>query len=160
MRWKIAAVLVSLIAAAQLIKPLPPAANQSTADLSAISELAPAAAILNRSCRDCHSMGTAWPWYARIAPVSWLVAQDVSKGRQFLNFSRWDAYRPAQKLGFLAAMASATSQDRMPPPRYLWLHPGSRLSYADRQTITTWANAEFRRISRLRRVSRGSANGS
>src|SRR5512147_2878796 len=29
--------------------------------------------ILSRSCSDCHSYKTTWPWYSRVAPVSWLV---------------------------------------------------------------------------------------
>jgi hypothetical protein len=102
--------------------------------------------ILNRSCRDCHSMATEWPWYARIAPVSWLVSDDVDKGREFLNFSKWDSYSKGQKMAFLAAMASATAQDRMPPQRYLVLHPEAKLSDADRQILKSWSRSEFRRV--------------
>ena len=36
-------------------------------------------ATLNKACRDCHSNDTNWPWYARIAPMSWLVAADASR---------------------------------------------------------------------------------
>lgn len=46
-------------------------------------------AILERSCYDCHSNQTRWPWYSRMAPVSWLVASDVHEGREHLNFSAW-----------------------------------------------------------------------
>jgi hypothetical protein len=28
------------------------------------------AAVLARACGDCHSNGTQWPWYSRVAPVS------------------------------------------------------------------------------------------
>ena len=31
-------------------------------------------------CYDCHSNETTWPWYARVAPVSWLVVRDVKRG--------------------------------------------------------------------------------
>ena len=47
------------------------------------------AAILRRSCFDCHSNETRWPLYSRIAPGSWLMAQDVHNGRNHLNFSEW-----------------------------------------------------------------------
>jgi hypothetical protein len=43
-------------------------------------------------------------------------------------------------------MASATSQDRMPPKRYLVLHPQATLSAADRKVLKDWSRSEFRRI--------------
>jgi Haem-binding domain len=30
--------------------------------------------VLRRACYDCHSNETEWPWYSRIAPISWLLA--------------------------------------------------------------------------------------
>ena len=48
--------------------------------------------LLQRSCYDCHSNETRWPWYAQVAPVSWLVADDVKHARDHLNFSTWNAY--------------------------------------------------------------------
>ena len=50
------------------------------------------AAILVRSCYDCHSYTTRWPWYSQIAPVSWLIAYDVRSARKHLNFSEWSSY--------------------------------------------------------------------
>src|SRR5947207_10994960 len=46
-------------------------------------------AILRESCFDCHSNETRWPFYARIAPGSWLMARDVNKGRSRMDFSEW-----------------------------------------------------------------------
>src|SRR5690242_170452 len=46
-------------------------------------------AILKKACFDCHSNETAWPWYARLAPGSWLMARDVKKGRAHMNMSEW-----------------------------------------------------------------------
>ena len=47
------------------------------------------AALLHAACYDCHSSETKWPWYSRIAPMSWLIAQDVNEGRKNLNLSDW-----------------------------------------------------------------------
>ncbi len=49
-------------------------------------------AILERACYDCHSNRTRWPWYSSVAPVSWLVARDVRRGRKELNFTDWPAF--------------------------------------------------------------------
>src|ERR1700674_2739250 len=46
-------------------------------------------ALAQRACFDCHSNETIWPWYSRVAPVSWLLASDVIQGRSRLNFSTW-----------------------------------------------------------------------
>src|SRR6185436_12929985 len=53
---------------------------------------APVDAILRRACYDCHSNESRWPWYGYVAPVSWLVADDVKQGRKHLNFSDWNEY--------------------------------------------------------------------
>jgi hypothetical protein len=36
--------------------------------------------LLRRACYDCHSNETVWGWHTYIAPISWLVAHDVSRG--------------------------------------------------------------------------------
>src|SRR5271154_3229821 len=46
-------------------------------------------AVLTRSCADCHSDQTRWPWYSRVAPVSWFVVNHVQEGRRHLNMSEW-----------------------------------------------------------------------
>lgn len=46
-------------------------------------------ALFRRACFDCHSNETTWPWYSHVAPVSWLVQNDVDGGRKHLNFSEW-----------------------------------------------------------------------
>ena len=43
-------------------------------------------AVLERSCRDCHSEATHYPWYSYVAPVSFLIRSDVIRGREHLNF--------------------------------------------------------------------------
>jgi hypothetical protein len=51
-------------------------------------------ALAQRACFDCHSNETVWPWYAHVAPASWLAAHDVHEGRGILNFSDWDHPQP------------------------------------------------------------------
>ncbi|MCF6201650.1 MAG: heme-binding domain-containing protein, partial [Hydrogenimonas sp.] len=48
--------------------------------------------IFIRSCYDCHSNRTNWPWYSAIAPAKWFVVRDVNVGRKWLNFSEWESY--------------------------------------------------------------------
>ena len=47
-------------------------------------------ALVKRACYDCHSNETKWPWYSNVAPVSWLVQNDVNEGREHVNLTEWD----------------------------------------------------------------------
>lgn len=102
--------------------------------------------VFERACQDCHSNNTHWPWYAQITPISFLVAEDVNRGRRFLNLSDWQKYSRGQKLGYLSAMAAATRNQKMPPRMYSALHADARLSDAERKVIAAWAGEERKRV--------------
>jgi hypothetical protein len=93
-------------------------------------------ALLKRACYDCHSHETVWPVQAYLAPLSWLVAHDVSEGREELNFSAWDRVdhrKIAKKL------PKEVGEGEMPPWFYVVAHPGARLTDAERKTLSDWA---------------------
>ena len=83
------AAAVGAVIVAQFIQPeipAPPQPKPGAGYGAAVSD-ARVKAILVRSCADCHSNDTVWPWYSRISPVSHMVASDVIRGRRQLNFS-------------------------------------------------------------------------
>ena len=43
------------------------------------------------ACYDCHSNETRWPWYSNVAPLSWLVQDDVDEGRDELLLAALEA---------------------------------------------------------------------
>jgi hypothetical protein len=102
-------------------------------------------AVLARACFDCHSSRTHWPWYSRIAPVSWMVAHDVSLGREEINFSQWGAYLPGTRERKLKWMARALTEEQMPPWQYQIIHPGSLLSQRDLKKLRNWIDCELKR---------------
>ena len=97
--------------------------------------------ILQRACQDCHSDNTMWPWYAAVPPVSWQVHSDVTRGRAFMNLSKWNEYSDGQRRGFMLAIQTATQARIMPPSKYVWIHGNSKLSDADLRAIQEWALA-------------------
>jgi hypothetical protein len=103
------------------------------------------ATILERSCADCHSHRTEWPWYSQIAPVSWLVARDVNEGRSHLNFSRWADYEPYRQHTLLEEICEEVEEGEMPLPFYTPLHGDAALSDADRTSLCDWTR-EARRV--------------
>ena len=86
--------------------------------------------LFRRACFDCHSNETVWPWYAYVAPSSWLVQNDVDGGRRHLNFSEWN--RPQRHAGDVAVQVR---QGDMPLWYYLPLHPAARLTTAEKDAL-------------------------
>ncbi len=93
-------------------------------------------AVLRRACYDCHTNETAWPFWSRIAPGSWLMARDVHNGRNHLNFSEWaDADEDERQTDFETAWEQVESGN-MPKWFYVYpLHLGARLSAADKALL-------------------------
>lgn len=96
------------------------------------------AGILQRSCYDCHSNETHWPLYSRIAPGSWLMARDVHRGRNHLNFSEWGSVDQDERQDDLESCWDQVESGQMPPRVYLPLHPSARLSESDKATLKAY----------------------
>jgi len=95
-------------------------------------------ALVDRSCRDCHSNSTTWPWYSNVAPMSWLVAKDVHDGREHFNLSQWTSYDQDDQDKFLGAMCSLAKRGRMPLSQYLLIHRDAKPSPADVALLCAW----------------------
>jgi hypothetical protein len=88
--------------------------------------------LVKRACFDCHSNESVWPWYSYVAPVSWLIYNDVMEARSKVNFSEWDTHhRVAEEI------ISEIQEGGMPPSQYLLLHPDARLTDAEKQQLIT-----------------------
>ena len=96
-------------------------------------------AILDRSCQDCHSSRTSWPWYSHVAPVSWIVSKHVREGREMLDFSEWATQPHSEDERML--ICDAVSEGRMPLPEYTVIHRNAKLSKRDVELICGWAAA-------------------
>ena len=95
--------------------------------------------ILQRSCYDCHSNETIWPWYSYVAPASWLVARDVHEGREELNFSEWTSYSEKQKRHKRKECGEEVEEGEMPLWFYTPLHPEAELLPEDVETLLRWS---------------------
>lgn len=99
-------------------------------------------ALAAQACFDCHSNETRWPWYARIAPVSWVLAYDVHEGREALNFSDWDRHavgidpdEPFAPKPLAERIADEIRSGAMPPGTYRLGNPAARLSDAEKEAL-------------------------
>jgi len=148
LRWLVI-VLAAAFVVIQFIRPArtnPPVnpAQSIEANLRVSPQVA---AILDRSCNDCHSNKTVWPWYTNVAPVSWFLTNHVNEGRRNMNLSAWGSYDKDKQSRRLRDMCEQVQDGNMPLSTYTPLHPSSKLSPADVQTICDWANSERTRLS-------------
>jgi len=136
------AVAVQLVLLERVNLPVPPLlpSPPSTGDIGAPPQIE---ALLARACYDCHSNRTKWPWYSHVAPVSWLLARDVALGRKELNFSEWRSYYPQTRRRKLQWMGRVLRERSMPPWAYCLMHPGARLTGAERGMLDRWIDAEI-----------------
>jgi len=128
--------VILLLAAAQLIRPdrTNPATDVSRTIQAHAGITSDFVAVLNRSCGDCHSNATVWPWYTSVAPLSWLMSYAVSEGRKAVNYSEWSKYSPPQQQKLLAESCQDARSGKMPGV-YSVLQPETKLSPRDIDTI-------------------------
>ena len=94
--------------------------------------------VLRRSCQDCHSNQTRWPWYSYVAPVSWMVAQDVHQARRQMNFSEWAGYSEKKREERLNGICEQVVNGDMPEGKYAFIHRSARVSEDERRAVCQW----------------------
>ncbi len=102
--------------------------------------------ILARSCADCHTNTTAYPWYSNVTPANFFLAHHIEEGRQTLNFSTWNTYETRRKRRKLDQACEQATSREMPLPSYLWIHSDAKLSDEDIKTLCAWTDAEKARL--------------
>jgi hypothetical protein len=148
MRWSGVA-LVLLSVAIQFVRPAKtnPVVNPATTIEAHAQVPSEVTAILQRSCGDCHSHQTRWPWYSQVAPVSWFVIDHVNHGRKHLNLSDWARYNRREAEELLDGICKTTKTGLMPLSSYLLLHRDAKLSQADVKALCEWTDTERQRLA-------------
>jgi hypothetical protein len=143
--WTIA-VLAALVVVASLLS-RPHRSEKADAPLLVGANVPPQVrAAIERSCRDCHSEATRYPWYSYVAPVSWLINSDVEGGRKHLNFSTWSEYSVIRKERCLSEIANQVQDGGMPMSIYTFMHRDAKLSKGDVDAIFQWTQDERNRL--------------
>lgn len=128
LRWGIGVILLGIIGIqllpAGLSRNNPPVIREPAWDSEATRTL------VVRACYDCHSNETYWPWYSYVAPISWMILQDVHKGREVLNFSEWTAQQ--MEASEVEEAVELVSKGLMPLPYYEIIHPEARLTSVEK----------------------------
>ncbi|MBS1875450.1 MAG: heme-binding domain-containing protein [Acidobacteria bacterium] len=140
--------LAVAFAAAQAVRLEPaPAPLKLMAVHERLAVPGPVQQVLNRACNDCHSTDTRWPWYSRVAPVSWMVTRDVQAGRKAMSIDAWSANNRRRTMGELMAACAVAQAGLMPPKAYTLIHREARLTAADVTTLCEWTAMETKTLS-------------
>ncbi|MBK9216191.1 MAG: heme-binding domain-containing protein [Chloracidobacterium sp.] len=124
----------------------PPIVEDETIE-AALSVPPDVALIMGRSCNDCHSHKTVYPWYSNIQPVAWWLKDHINEGRDELNFSQFNTYSAKKKAKKLEEICEEVRAANMPLPSYLWTHGDAVLSENDKNTLCDWTNVERTRLA-------------
>jgi len=103
--------------------------------------------ILSRSCADCHTNSTVYPWYAQISPFSWFLAEHIKDGRRELNFSEWASFENRRKKRKLEEICEQVETREMPLPSYLWIHWDAKMSDEEIRIVCDWTKTEINKLS-------------
>jgi hypothetical protein len=138
--WRALLLLAVIFVVIQFVRPARtnPSANPQHEVTVVLPVDATVAETFQRSCYDCHSNRTVWPKYSHVAPASWLVAYDVSRGRKSMNFSEWASYPPKESRKLLGEICKEVSEGEMPGFPYSLLHPRAKLTSTDVQQVCRW----------------------
>lgn len=103
--------------------------------------------IFQKSCINCHSSSTTYPWYASLPLAKQLIKSDITEAKEHLEMSHDFPFgghgNPKEDL---EAISKSVKEGSMPPLRYRIMHPGSAVSEADQITIQTWVSQSLEKL--------------
>jgi hypothetical protein len=96
--------------------------------------------ILKTSCYNCHSNNTNYPWYNKIQPVAWWLANHIKDGKKELNFSEFASYRISRQYRKLEEINKEVKEGEMPLESYTLIHGNAKLSEQQKLTMANWVS--------------------
>ena len=96
--------------------------------------------LLKKSCFNCHSNYTNYPFYIYIQPAGWFLSYHIQNGKEKLNFSDFGSYSKRKQESKLKSIAEQIENDVMPLASYTFIHRDAILAIEDKNVIINWAN--------------------
>lgn len=96
-------------------------------------------AIFIKSCADCHSNNTQYPWYANVQPIAWWMKGHIQDGKEELNIDSFAVYSLRRQYRKLEEIIDELTEDEMPLSSYTIIHRDAKLSKTDKEALIKWA---------------------
>lgn len=94
--------------------------------------------ILKTTCFDCHSDVTKYPWYNKITPINYWMAEHVHNGKKHFNISGWDNYDLKKKEHKMDELIEEVEEKKMPLESYTYAHGDANLTDAQIASVVAW----------------------
>ncbi len=139
-------ILIGILVFLIVIQAIQPTKNKGNAagpkDITSVVQVPDnVMAVLKKSCYDCHSNNTTYPWYDNITPVNWWVADHIKEGKRELNFSTFGDYTAKRQNKKLDEVAETVEKGQMPLNSYLIMHGDAKLTAQEKELLISWAKA-------------------
>ena len=132
-------VVLALFIVLQFFRPARNNSGDTQKSISTLYEVPPKIdTILKRSCMDCHSNKTTYPWYAEVQPVGWWLSNHIKNGKRHLNFDAFTTMRIAMQKKRMDDCLEQLKNDEMPLSSYTLIHRNAILSESDKDTLSGW----------------------
>ncbi len=138
---KIGVVIIFILVLIQFIRP---ENNVGVADTSidithSVTVTPEIKSMLEKSCYDCHSNHTEYPWYFNFQPIAGWLAHHVEEGKDELNFSEFNTYKQKRKIHKLKEVIEQVKAGEMPMSSYLIIHKDAVLNEEQKNKLIKWA---------------------
>ncbi|MDP2088787.1 MAG: heme-binding domain-containing protein [Flavobacteriaceae bacterium] len=94
--------------------------------------------ILKKSCYDCHSNNTDYPWYNKVQPISWILENHIKEGKAALNFNDFGTYSNRKQKSKLRSIRNQIHDGEMPLYSYTLMHSNAKLSEKEKDEVFHW----------------------
>jgi Haem-binding domain len=143
MKKKIGLGLLAVLVVIQFIRPTRNVSSAESANEISKYYAVPADihAVLKKSCYDCHSNNTAYPWYTNIQPVGWWLQDHVNEGKGELNFDEFGTYEQKKAKHKFEEIEEVVNEGEMPLESYTLIHRDTKLTPEQSAAIASWAAA-------------------
>ncbi len=103
--------------------------------------------IVEKSCFDCHSRFTKYPWYHKIPGIKGMLDDHIEEGREHLELSNDFPFTgKGNTLKLLEEIKEEIEEGEMPLFGYRMIHWGTAIEGAPRDSLFNWIDRSTQRI--------------
>lgn len=102
--------------------------------------------ILKKSCYDCHSNHTNYPWYGSVQPVAFMLNRHVFGGKEQLNFDVFQTYSLKKQYNKIKSIGQQIKDETMPLESYRWIHTEARLTDKEKSLLVDWSDSTYNKL--------------
>jgi hypothetical protein len=106
--------------------------------------------LLKKSCYDCHSNHTEYPWYVNINPVGLWMDNHIKAGKKAINFSDLSTFDKLKLDHRLGDIAEQVEKHEMPLSSYTFIHTYAKLNDNEIKLLKDWTDSARKEVGYVR----------